>query len=351
MKNQQSQPRLLILTEGATDPMKAKTATCLVRYRESDVVALLDSTQAGKTAAELLGVGRSVPIVGSFKEAPEANTLLIGIAPSGGKIPPAWRPLLQAAVRRGMDVISGLHDFLSDDPELLAASREHGTRLVDVRQNDERDVADGEGFRPGCMRVLTVGQDCSVGKMVVALEVARGLQKLGHSAKFVATGQTGIMIEGEGCPVDCVVSDFVNGAVEKLVRAHEAHDFLVIEGQGSLAHPRYSPVTLGLLHGSRPQGMILCYEFGRDHVHGMTRVGLRPLDQLREAYEVAAGLIEPSRVIGIAVNTRCASEAAAAAECRRLNEEFNLPACDVLRHGPEKLVQAVLALRSTLASE
>ena len=268
--------------------------------------------------------------------------------PPGGKIPPAWQPLLLEAIERGLDIVSGLHDFVSEDPALVEAARLRGVRLVDVRRNHEHDVATGQPFREGCLRIHTVGQDCGVGKMVVAIEVARGLQAAGRDAQFLATGQTGILIEGFGCPVDCVVSDFVNGAIEKLVRKHEARDFLLIEGQGSLAHPRYSAVTLGLLHGCRPQGLILCYEVGRTAINGMEPWPLRPLVELRAAYENVAQLIEPCRVIGVACNSRQVSAEQAERERERVQAELGLPACDVFRHGAGPLVEAALTLQAEL---
>jgi len=340
--------RLVILTEGHTEPVAAKTAACVIRYGADEVVALLDSTRAGTTSQELLGVGGTIPVVGRLEDAPSANTLLIGIAPAGGKIPPAWRPILLAAIARGWDVVSGLHDFLCDDPEFAAAAARQGVRLVDVRKNDERDVAKGEGFREGCLRIQTVGQDCSCGKMVVAVEVARALSKLGHDAKFIATGQTGILIEGDGCPVDRVIADFLNGAVEKLVLANQHHEILVIEGQGFITHPRYSPVTLGLLHGSLPHGLILCYEAARPHVMGMPNVKLTPLAELRELYEKITGALFPTRVIGVGMSSRLLSLEDAEREREKVRKELGVPVCDVFRHGPEELVDAVLKLQGEL---
>ena len=340
--------RLVILTEGRTDPVAAKTAACVIRYGTDEIVALLDSTQAGRTAQELMGIGGAIPVVARLEDAAGANTLVIGIAPAGGKIPPAWRATLLEAIARGCDVVSGLHDFLSDDPEFAAAARKHGVHLVDVRKNSERDVASGTGFREDCLRIQTVGQDCSCGKMVVSVEVARALARDGHDAKFVATGQTGILVEGDGCPVDCVVSDFLNGAVEKLVLANQHHDILVIEGQGFIAHPRYSPVTLGLLHGARPQGLILCYEAGRPHVMGMPGVALKPLVELRTLYETVAGALSPARVIGVGLNSRLLSPDDAERERERVRSEMGLPVCDVYRHGPAELVDAVLQFRAEL---
>lgn len=339
--------KLILLTDGYGDCHTAKTAINLVRYRPEEVVAILDRRAAGRTSRELFDVG-AVPVVGSLAEAPEANALLIGIAPAGGKIPPPWRPVLLEAIRRGLSIISGLHDFLSDDPELARAAHEHGVQLVDVRRNDEHDVANREGIREGCLRIETIGNDCSLGKMVTAVELVEGLKRAGTDAKFVATGQTGILIEGDGIPIDRVISDFVNGAAEKLVLANQEHEVIVIEGQGSLFHPRYSCVTLGLLHGSIPDGMILCYEMGRKVIHGMEQFPLAPLAQAREFYEAAANVMHPCRVIGVAANTSKFSDSEAKGECERVEGELGLPVCDVLRHGPEPLVEAVLELKRDL---
>ena len=346
----QFQRRLVILTEGRTEPVGAKTASCVIRYGTDEVVALLDSTQAGKSAEELLGVGASIPVVATLADAPGANTLLIGVAPAGGRIPPAWRPILLEAIARGCDVVSGLHEFIFDDPEFAEAARKQNVKLVDVRKNDERDVTQRKNIRPECLRIHTVGQDCSVGKMVVSVELARALSKRGEDAKFVATGQTGILIEGDGCPVDRVICDFLNGAVEKLVLANQHHGIIVLEGQGSITHPRYSPVTLGLLHGSMPQGLILCYEAGRTNVLGMDTVPLTPLVRLRELYETMASIMFPSKVIGIGLNSRRLSPDEAQRERERVRGELGLPVCDVIRDGPDELVDAVLGLKSEFAS-
>ncbi len=340
--------RIVILTDGRTNPVNAKTAACMVRYKPEEVVALLDPTQAGKTAGELLGVGGAIPIIATLAEAPGANTLLIGIAPSGGKLPPAWRKVLLEAIDRGMNLVSGLHDFLSNDPEIGGAAAKRGVEIYDVRKNNERDVSNRLNLREDCLRIHTVGQDCSVGKMLASVELAIALKARGHDAKFVATGQTGIMIEGDGCPVDCVVSDFVNGAVEKLVLANQHHDILLVEGQGSLSHPRYSAVTLGLLHGCVPHGMILVYEAGRPHVLGMDYIQLPSLKKIVEVNEMMASLAMPSKVIGVAMNSRLLKPDEAEAERERVRKELGVPVCDVIRHGPGDLVDAILALQKKL---
>jgi uncharacterized NAD-dependent epimerase/dehydratase family protein len=343
-----AQRRIVILTDGHTNPITAKTASCVVRYKPDEVVALLDTTQPGRTSQELLGVGGAIPVVARLGNAPDANTLMIGIAPSGGKLPAAWKKIILEAIDRGMNIVSGLHDFLSSDAELAAAAARRGVEIHDVRKNNERDVSHRRNLREDCLRIHTVGQDCSVGKMLASVEITLGLKARGYDAKFVATGQTGIMIEGDGCPVDCVVSDFVNGAVEKLVLANQHHDILVIEGQGSISHPRYSAVTAGLLHGCMPHGMIMVYEAGRKTVYGMDYIPLKPLSQLVEAFEMFASLAMPSRVIGVAMNSRLLSPDEAEKERERVRRELRVPVCDVIRHGPGDLVDGVLALRHEL---
>jgi len=237
---------------------------------------------------------------------------------------------------------------LNDDPEFAGAAREHGVELVDVRKSNEHDVANREGIREGCLRIQTIANDCSCGKMVAAVEVAEGLKRAGADAKFVATGQTGVLVEGDGCAVDRVICDFLNGAAEKLVRANQHHEVIVIEGQGSLFHPRYSNVTLGLLHGSMPDGMIACYEMGRTMIAGMEPIELPGLGRLIEHFEASASVMHPSRVIGVSINSYKYSDEEAAAEREKVRRETGLPVCDVIRDGPDELVQAVLDLKREL---
>ena len=339
---------MVILTDGYHDAHTAKTAVCVIRYRPEQVVAVLDRSQAGKTCQELFATGGNIPVVGSLAEADGANTLLIGIAPPGGKIPAPWRPIILDAIRRRLSVVSGLHDFLSDDPEFSRAAAEQGVELIDVRRSNEYDVANRVGLRDGCLRIQTVGNDCSIGKMVAAVEVTAGLKRAGVDAKFVATGQTGVLVEGDGIAVDRVICDFLAGAAEKLVLQNQHHDVIVIEGQGSLFHPRYSCVTLGLLHGAMPDGLILVYEMGRTMVSGMEPIPLPSLEKLKEYYETTASIMHPCQAIGVAINGRAFSDAELDAERARVRRQLGLPACDVLRHGPDELVDAVLDLKRKL---
>lgn len=346
MSQSSNSRRMVVLTEGHSNPITAKTAASLLRYCPEQVVAVYDSATSSKTAQELFGVGGETPVISDLGQA-NANMLTIGIAPSGGKLPTAWRAVLLDAIGRNMDVLSGMHQFLADDEQISAAAKQHGVRLIDVRKNDEKDVADAEGLNENCLRIHTVGNDCCVGKMVASIELTKGLSSRGIDAKFVATGQTGIMIEGDGCPVDCVVSDFVNGAAEKLVKSNQHHEAMVIEGQGSLTHPRYSAVTLGLLHGCAPHGIILCYEAGRTHHHHMESIPLPSIQEMKEIVETMANARHPARVIGIAMNSRRLSEAEALAEQEKVRAQFGIPVVDVIRHGSDELVDAILKLKSS----
>ena len=336
--------KILILTEGLTSPHSAKTACSVIRYRRDEVVGVLDTTVPPQPCQALLEVGGDLPVVNSLDALPGANVLLIGIAPTGGTLPAPMRALVLGAIERGLDVESGLHEFLNDDAEFAAAARATGSTLRDLRRNNERDVAKRQNISADCLRIHTVGHDCSVGKMVVSIEVARGLGRRGADAKFIATGQTGMLVEGDGCPVDAVVADFISGAVEKLILEHQHHEVLVIEGQGSLTHPCYSAVTLGLLHGCLPDGLIYCYEMGRNMAKGANHIELPTMESQRELYLAMANTAHPCRFIGVAINSRCAEEAAYRAERDRIESEWNLPACDVFRENPEPLVDAVLEM-------
>lgn len=339
--SQRPNRKMVLLTDGYSNPVTAKTASCLLRFCPSEVLAVLDRQTTVGTAEELLGIGATIPVVKALSEVPQAQSLVIGIAPPGGKIPKTWRPLVLDAIHRGMTIYSGLHDYLTDDAEFVEHALRHHATLIDIRRNQEREVANHKGLNPSCLRVHTVGQDCGVGKMLVAVELTRALQKSGMSTKFIATGQTGILVEGDGCPVDSVVSDFVSGSVEKMILEHQHHDVVVVEGQGSLVHPRYSAVTLGILHGCVPHAMVLCYEAGRENYNGLEHLALPGLKPLRAIYESMASFSQPAKVIAVAMNSRRLSPQQAENERDRVREELGLPVCDVVRHGADELVQAV----------
>jgi len=339
--------RVLLLTDGRLGVFTSKTATCILRYRPREVVALLDRTHAGRDPAEIVGVGAGIPIVGSIAEAMphEPRSLLIGIAPPGGGLPDEWRAFLREAIERGLDIISGLHLMLAEDPELGPLARDHGVAIHDVRRPPDGIPLGANLARklPGT-RVLVVGSDCNCGKMVAAFELAEALRARDRRARFIATGQTGIMLSGYGIAIDRVISDFVPGAVEKMLLENQHHEVVVLEGQGSLIDPSYSGVTLSLLHGSAPHAMILVHHASRTALTHHHEVPIPPLPDYIDLYERIVAPLFPSRVIGIALNTVDLSEEQAREAVARTERETGLPATDVVRFGPDKLADAIEAI-------
>ena len=343
--------RLLILAEGQFGAHSAKTAYGVIRYGPDEVVAVLDSTRAGENVSAHLP-GFDIPIVGTLAEAlafpNRPDSLLIGIAPTGGRLPATWRVVIGEAIAEGLDVLSGLHTFVGDDPEFAAAAAARGTGIIDYRRPPDRmETAVGRRHAPGKRVILTVGTDCAIGKMSVALELRRAAIAAGDSASFVATGQTGMMIEGWGVAVDRLISDFAQGTVEWLVEQGEARgDWVIVEGQGSLDHPAYSSVTLALIHGATPQAMVMVHKPGLeghdwDHLPGLS-FPIAPLRPFIALHEQVAGLVAPSRVVGVALNTSLYPDPT---DARRIIDEVasetGLPADVPVRFGADFLWPAI----------
>jgi uncharacterized NAD-dependent epimerase/dehydratase family protein len=345
-------PRIVIMAEGHFEWHYGKTATGVMRYGKDPVVAVIDSTRAGQDAAQALGssdLGRGIPVVASIQEALsyQPDTLLIGVAPIGGDLPPEWRAQLLAAIEAGLTIVNGLHFFIAEDPELRAAAERRGVTIWDVRRPPERRVvASYRPHRPGSRTVLTVGSDCATGKMTVALELERAARARGLNSAFFATGQTGIMIAGSGLPVDRIISDFIAGMVEeRTLELTARHDWVFVEGQGSINHPGYSPVTLGLLHGSLPDAMIFCHLAGATTIEGYPHCPLPPLRRLISMNEEVVNWLHRegnSKVVGIALITQHLPQEEALAAIRQVEEETGLPTTDVLRFGAAPLLDALL---------
>jgi uncharacterized NAD-dependent epimerase/dehydratase family protein len=344
--------RFLIIADGEFGPLTSKTANSCIRYFPERIVAVLDRRQAGKTAHDVLGFGGKIPVVGDFERGidngPGATAVLIGIAPLGGRLPDEWKAWLRTAIERGLEIWSGLHTFISDDPELGPLARAKGVRILDARKPPANlPIADGRAADVNAFVILTVGSDCNVGKMTAQLELRDQLVKRGHRTRFVATGQTGIFIEGWGTAVDAVVADFVAGAAEQLVlEGAKDADIVLVEGQGSLIHPGYSGVTLGLLHGSCPDALILCHQVTRDYIgdyHGREPwVKIPPYPELIDIYERAARPVHPTTVIGICLNTFDMDEAAARDAIAKAQQETGLPATDPVRFDSTPLIDAIV---------
>ncbi|HEX3265561.1 MAG TPA: DUF1611 domain-containing protein [Candidatus Limnocylindrales bacterium] len=343
--------RLVILTEGHFGPHHGKTAMGIIRYGTDPIVAVLDSSIAGRNVSEWVP-GKDIPAVATLAEAlafPEPpNTLLIGIAPTGGRLPERWRQIILGAIDAGMDVHSGLHTFLGDDPELAAAAASKGVEIVDFRRPPERmDTAVGRPHAAGKRVILTVGTDCAIGKMSVGLELRKSGVAAGDSVSFVPTGQTGMMIDGWGVAVDRVISDFAQGTVEWMVEEGEARgDYVIVEGQGSLDHPAYSSVTLGLIHGSTPHAMVMVHKPGLaahdfDHRPDVS-FPIAKLPGFIRLHEEVAGLVAPSKVVAMALNTALFP---VEEDARRVIEEIaaetGLPTDDPVRFGADRLWPAV----------
>lgn len=352
--------KVAILAEGQFAPATAKTAIGVLRYAPFEVVAVVDSTNAGRDAAECVGVGAGVPVVSSVDDAIArgATVLLIGTAAAGGRIPDGYRPALARALERGVEVWNGLHERLLADPDLAAAAK-RGRGTVRELREPPPDLPIGGHRRPreGARVVLTVGSDAAVGKMTVSLEIVAAVRRAGGSAEFVATGQTGIAIAGAGIAVDAVVADFIAGAAELMVcEAAERADWVVVEGQGSLTHPGFSGVTLGLLHGAAPNVMVLCHDATRHSVKGYDgRLPLRPLREYVRIYEEAAAWgrppgYPPARVVAVALNTAGVSEKLAGALIQSATLETGLPAADPIREGATGADRIAGALREAVSA-
>lgn len=333
----------LAILVNSDDIFNAKTALGVLRYSPDPIVGLVDPERAGKTAADIFNVRPDVPVFGKVADLP-ANTgrLLVGIASRGGDLPPEMRDEIITAIDRGIDVYNGLHTFITHDEDLMARAKAKGVKLVDLREVPEHPpVGLGLEHRKGSTVILTVGSDCNVGKMSTALELDLLARNRGLKSTFVATGQTGIMIASNGIAVDRVISDFVNGAIEEIVvPAAESYDLVWVEGQGSLFHPGYSCVTMGLLHGTAPEKMILCHQPSRSEIRRYTHP-IPPLKTVLRGYEEAASWLRPSKVVGVALNTFDLSEDAAKDAVKKVEDELGIPATDPIRYGVANLLDAV----------
>jgi uncharacterized NAD-dependent epimerase/dehydratase family protein len=334
--------RLLILAEGfSNDPHYGKTARGVLRYRPEQVVAILDSERAGETHEG------GFQIVGTVEEAValEPTTALVGVATQGGRFPPAWRELLKSCIAHGLDIENGLHEFITEDAELSELAALRGVELRDLRKPPPGlNVPTGENLTHASKVVLTVGSDCAIGKMTVALELDAEARSRGITSEFVPTGQTGIAIAGWGISVDAVVADFIAGSAETLVLEgrDRGGELLWVEGQGSLLHPAYSGVTLGLLHGSAPHALVLCHLVGQEIVDDDERFPMPSLGYLVDLHERMSLLARPAKVVAIALNTHDVDDETARAAVEAAEAETGLPAGDPVRFGSAKITDAVI---------
>jgi uncharacterized NAD-dependent epimerase/dehydratase family protein len=339
-------PRYLVYAQDQLGTPAAKTAHSVIRYSRDQVAAVLDSRRAGRTASDLLGYGGDIPIVASVAEGIErgADAFLVGIAVAGGGMPEEVRAAIREAIRQGLEIWNGLHGFVADDPELGTLARDRGAAIHDVRRPPaDLPVGAGRVRQLEQTVLLAVGTDANIGKMTVMLQLRDALASRAVRARFAPTGQTGIFIEGWGICVDAVVADFIAGAAEQLTieAAHDA-DIVLVEGQGSILHPGYSGVSLGLLHGSLPHALIVCHQPTRKTFRHNAWLESPPLRTVIDLHEAIASPLRPARTIAVSLNTADMSDRDARHAIERIADETGLPTTDPVRFDPAPIADAVV---------
>jgi len=324
----------LILLGDEHDPINAKTGFGIVHWRRADV--------AGQLRAPGAAVDLGVPDLGIDAAADDGvGSLVVGVAPVGGAVPAAWWDVMMDAARAGLDIVAGLHTKLNDNPALVEVAGAHDVRLVDVRV-PPRNLPVGTGKKRTGRRLLTVGTDCAIGKKYTALGIDSAFADAGIDSTFRATGQTGILIAGEGMPIDAVVADFIAGAAEVLSPDNEPGHWDVIEGQGSLFHPAYSGVSLGLLHGSQPDAFVVCHDATRECLSDWEHFALPSITECIALHERVARRTNPAACcVGIAVNTSTLPVRKRSAYLEALAAEHGVPAVDPLIDGCSDIVAYV----------
>ncbi|MEO8778111.1 MAG: N-acetyltransferase DgcN [Rhodanobacter sp.] len=329
-------PPYLLYLGSAADDLAVKTARGLAYWRPDWCVGQYRRPECRST----LGL-RDITAVQAVREG--ADTMVIGVANAGGSMSAEIVADAIAALDAGLNVVGGLHQKLRENPAIVAAAQRNGRLLFDAR-DPMPDIPVGNGRPRAGRRLLTVGTDCSVGKMYTTLAIERSMRQRGLAADFRATGQTGIFIAGCGVPIDSVIADFISGAIERLSPARLDGGWDLIEGQGSLFHPSYAGVSLGLLHGAQPDALVLCHEPGRQHMRGLPDYPLPELKRCLEANLVAARLTNPEvKAIGVSLNTSGLSPADAAAACRQISDLLELPCQDPVTTGVDAIVDNLLA--------
>jgi uncharacterized NAD-dependent epimerase/dehydratase family protein len=341
--------RIVILAEKKFGPLTSKMANSAIRYLNDEVVSVIDSGNAGKTANDVLGFGEDIPVYGTLDESfrHNPNTLLIGISPPGGKFPSTWYPIIINAIQNKLHIISGLHEFLSEIAEFAVLAEKYRVRIVDLRKNKKPNLlARGIARKFRSKIILTIGTHGNIGKMTATIEMVKEMQDRGKSADWVATGQIGILIKGKGVPVDSIKGDFISGNVEAAVATADGnYEYVFVEGQGSIQHLGYSPSAIGLLHGSLPDAMILCH---RTDI-GVSEFGINTddLTRLIHLHEEMVSFVKPSKVIGICLNTYNLSEDKAREIVSEIQKSTGLPTTDPIRFGTANIIDRMLSYFST----
>lgn len=341
-------PRYLIFSEGQFGTPASKTGNSVIRYSADHVAAVLDSKLAGQTVNDVLGYGGAIPIVSTVADgvARGADALMVGIAVNGGVLPPAARAAIKESIEHGMEIWNGLHTFVADDLELGPLAKKRGVAIHDVRRPPADLPVGGGRVRELPVEktvLLAVGSDANIGKMTVMLQLRAALAARDVKASFAPTGQTGIFIDGWGICVDAVVADFIAGAAETLaIQGAREADIVLVEGQGSILHPGYSGVSLGLLHGALPHGLIACHIPTRATFRHNAWLKIPPIEEVIALHEAMAHPLRPARTVGVSLNTSEMSDRDARAEIARVERVTGLPTTDPVRYDTAPLVDAVL---------
>ncbi len=337
--------KAMLLAGEEFSPLGSKTAACFLRYREEDVVAVINPEQSGKTAVEAIGYGGNIPVVESVQEALalQPEIALVGVAPRGGGLDALFRTQVIECIQAGLDIISGLHIFLEDDPEIRNALTRSPSKIWDVRSVPEfHTIGTGRGCITGAKTVLTVGTDCGAGKMTVTYEIYLEAVRRGLNAAWAATGQTGMILQERGVAIDRVISDFVGGAAEELVNFEgRGKDVVFVEGQGSLIHPGYAGVTLGLMFGVMPDCMVLVHDVERRKVRDY-EVEIPPLSRMIRLHQEVMVLLKKSPVVAVALNTGSLDDVEAQATMKSIFRQTGLPVGDPIRYGASELLDAII---------
>lgn len=340
--------KVIIYAQDSFGVDTAKTGIGFIRYGLCETVGIVDRKLEGKTATDVFKFLPPVKIFNSIEEAkkarPDADVLLIGIAPSGGQLPKEWAPDIRVAINLKLNIVSGLHDFIEQIPEVKLQASKAGVFIWDLRKsNSKHTIANARLLDYPIKVVLTVGTDASVGKMTVALELTKSAKMLHKSAKFIATGQTGMVISGSGVPIDAIVGDFMAGAIEEeIIKASkQSYNIVFVEGQGSILHPGFSGVTLALFHGSMPHKLILCHKVGLDYLRN-TKVKIQSLRQFINIYENVSIPLREAKVVGIGLNTATLNNCETKEAIKIVEGETGLSADDTFKHTGDKLINACL---------
>ena len=332
-----------ILCPGSFDYISNKTGNMLIRYRPQDVCCVIDPDRSGQTVQNVLGYGGEIPVVSNFNEAKDysPNALVIGSSSQGGKISEAYRKEITAAIECGCDIYNGMHQFLNEDPELATLAKKKSVNINDIRcPPDPPHFPKGTWKKRKTKVMLIVGTDCNTGKMTTGWEISERLKKRGKKVKFIGTGQTGIMLAGNGVPIDAVVADFMAGELEHaLDLVNDQMDLIIVEGQGALTNQYYAGVTLGLMYGSMPDYMIMTDEPGRT-----LDVSNNKMVSIGDVMGLHLSLMKhfrPSQFLGINLLTYKMDEELALKEIKKIGAKYQLPTTDLVRFGSDKLIDHI----------